>query len=155
MERIKKLSLESKLHWHVRYAPNTGTYYAMASKRIDTEDGKRKGESVYLHVEIMNPEHNKNIYIDHFNHDTLNNTKINLRRTENKKNLRHRKGANSNNSTGHRNVNRSNDPNILWVQFMKNGQRYKWDFLVNQYDEACKFADIKRQELFGEYSGNS
>lgn len=144
-------------YWHLRYAPNTRTYYAQASIRYRKPDGKMGGKSKYLHIEIVNPEHDKSIYVDHEDHDTLNNRKINLRRTINRKNLSHRNGANSNNKTGIRNVNLVTvygGKQEYWVQFCKNGERFKWDFPLSQFDEAVKFADIKRQEIFGEYAGN-
>lgn len=145
------------LHWHVRYAPNTGTYYAKATRRIDGIDGKSKKSSVYLHIEIANPEHNRNIYVDHEDHDTLNNKKYNLRSTINKKNLSHRNGANENNKTGVRNVhlvNRYGGKQLYLVQIMKSGKRYKWEFPLDQFNEACVFAEQMRQELFGEFAGN-
>lgn len=37
---------------------------------------------------------------------------------------------------------------------MRKGERYKWIFPSNQFEEAVKFAEIKRQELFGDYAGN-
>lgn len=145
------------LHWHVRYAPNTGTYYAKATRRIDGIDGESKKSSVYLHIEIANPEHDKDIYVDHEDHDTLNNRKYNLRSTINKKNLSHRNGANSNNKTGVRNVNLVNlygGKQEYWVQFCRDGERFKWEFPIDQFQEACDFADIKRVEIFGEFAGN-
>ena len=38
------------LHWHVRYAPNTKSYYAKSTEYYG-ERNKRKGKSVYLHVD--------------------------------------------------------------------------------------------------------
>lgn len=111
---------------------------------------------MYLHIEIINPEHNKSIYVDHRNHDTLNNTKINLRKTINRKNLSHRNGANNNCKTGVRNVhlvNRYGDKQVYLVQIMKNYQRYCWEFELDQFEEACELAEEKRKELFGEFAG--
>jgi hypothetical protein len=36
---------------------------------------------------------------------------------------------------------------------MKDYKRYKWKFPLDQFDEACKFADEKRKELFGDFAG--
>ena len=153
LERIKALGY----YWHLRYAPNTKTYYAQATIQVTKENGKRGAKSMYLHIEIANPEHNKSIYVDHFDHDTLNNTEQNLRKTENKKNLSHRKGANSNNKTGVRNVNlvnRYGGKQVYMVQICKNGERFKWEFGLHEFNKACKFAELKRQELFGDFAGN-
>lgn len=100
----------------------------------------------------MNAKENE--YVDHINHDTMNNLKENLRVTTNSKNNQHRKGVNSNSSTGVRNVNYIKKNNEYWVQFSKNYERYKWVFPANQFEEACKFAEKKRKELFGEFAGN-
>jgi len=40
------------------------------------------------------------------------------------------------------------------VQLMKNGERYAWEFGLNQFKEACKFAEEKRKEIFGKFAGN-
>ena len=71
--------------------------------------------------------------------------------------MSHRKGANSNNKTGVRNVNLVNKyggKQVYLVQIMKNYRRYVWEFELDQFEEACEFAEKKRKELFGEYAGN-
>lgn len=55
--------------WYARYHKSTKSYYAV---------GKIKQKTVLLHRWIMNIT-DKNIYVDHFHHDTLNNTRDNLR----------------------------------------------------------------------------
>jgi len=153
LEYIKALGY----YWHLRYAPNTGTYYAQATIQVVKENGKRGAKSMYLHIEIVNPEHNKSIYVDHEDHDTLNNREDNLRKTINRKNLSHRSGANENNKTGVRNVclvTRYGGKQLYLVQMMKSGKRYKWEFPVNEFKEACIFAEEMRQEIFGEFAGN-
>lgn len=127
-------------------------YYIQYIDYYYNDKGEYKGRTILLHKFLMDVWDKRKV--DHINHDSLNNTKINLRVISNSKNLQNRKGANQNGSTGVRNVNRSNDPDILWVQFMKDGIRYKWDFPASQFEEACKFAEIKRKEIFGEYAGN-
>jgi hypothetical protein len=92
--------------------------------------------------------------VDHIDHDTMNNKKENLRVTKFIKNVANRKGANSNNKTGVRNVNYIEKLDEYWVQIMKNGVRYRWIFPGDQFKEACEFAEIKRKEIFGEYAGN-
>lgn len=95
-------------------------------------------------------------YIDHKDFNTYNNRKSNLRITDNCQNNQNRNGANRNNkTTGIRNVNYIKKSNEFWVQFRKEGIDYKWVFPINKFKEACKFADLKRKELFGEYAGNA
>lgn len=48
----------------------------------------------------------------------------------------------------------ANFKNVYRVQMMRNGVRYKRDFTVDQFKEACEFAEKKRKEIFGEYAGN-
>jgi len=154
LDRIEAMDL----HWHVRYNPNTGTYYAKATRRVDGLDGKLKKSSVYLNIEIMNPEYNEYVYVDHRNHDTLDNRKINLRVTDNPNNSAHRKSANFNNKTGVRNVHlitKQSGKQEYWVQIMRKGERYKWEFPLDQFDEACRCAEENRLLLFGEFAGES
>ena len=83
--------------------------------------------------------------------------KENLRVVSNSKNLQHRSGANNNSKTGVRNVNlitKYKGKQEYWVQIMKNGERFKWEFGLDKFDEACIFAEEKRKELFGKYAGN-
>lgn len=96
----------------------------------------------------------KDEVVDHINHDTLDNRKCNLRITTNDKNVKNRKGANKNSKTGVRNVHWIESANEYWVQIMRKGISYKWTFSANQFEEACKFAEEKRKELFGEFAGN-
>jgi hypothetical protein len=97
----------------------------------------------------------KGLKVDHINHDTLDNRKRNLRITTNDKNTQNRKGANSNSSTGVRNVNWGYKRSEYWVQFQKNGEKFKWIFPLDKFDEAVKFAEKKRKDIFGEFAGAS
>lgn len=40
------------------------------------------------------------------------------------------------------------------MQFQKDGERYRWEFPTSEFDEACKFAEEKRKEIFGEFAGS-
>jgi hypothetical protein len=128
-------------------------YYGQIAKRFTGENGKRKGTTIMLHRFVMGLEKSK-LQVDHRNHDTLDNRKKNLRVAEQAKNVSNRKGANKNNGTGMRNVNWGWNRECYIVQFMKDYQRYAWEFPLDQFDEACKFADQKRIEIFGEFAGN-
>jgi hypothetical protein len=149
-----QLLKELDLFWHIRYAPDNQSYYAMSGERYIDERGIKKGRSRYLHIEIMKQYSDlKGKHIDHINHNTLDNRKENLRVIEQKKNLSNRKGANSNNKTGVRNVCHVPREHCYRVQITKNYKRYKWDFPEDQFEEACKFAEEKRKEIFGEFAG--
>jgi hypothetical protein len=151
LDKVKALNL----HWHTRYAPNTGTYYVMATKRYTDNNEKRKGKSIYLHIEIMNPEHDKTIYIDHENHDTLDNRKFNLRKSLNHENLKHRNGKNVNNNSGYRNVSWIKGEEVWRVQLQVNGINTKIkDFPKDKLEEAGKYAEEMRFKYYGEFAGN-
>ena len=88
----------------------------------------------------------------------LDNRKDNLRFTNNPNNSANRKSANSNNKTGVRNVhliNRYGGKQVYLVQIMRKGEKFVWEFGLDEFDEACIFAEMKRQEIFGEYAGES
>ena len=148
---------EMNVKWFSFWSKTANTYYAAACQ-YNGSDGKGRsinGKTLYLHRILMDAKRHE--YVDHINHDTLNNRKYNLRLTSNSKNNQHRKGANSNSSTGVRNVNLINKyggEKEYWVQFQKEGERFKWEFPIDNFEEACIFAEQKRKELFGEFAGN-
>lgn len=150
LERVKGLNL----HWHVTFAPNTGTYYVKAMQRYTGEDGKRKGRSMYLHIEIMNPKHYPSIYIDHFDHDTLNNLKSNLRISINEDNVKNRKGKNSNNTTGYRNVSyiKAESKYVVQIQIDGKNTQLRW---FDDVDEAGEYAEKMREKYYGNFAGAS
>jgi len=116
---------------------------------IDTEDLER--------IKAMNFDKDSYYVVDHKNQNKLDNRKENLRFIPQYNNLQNRKGANSNSSTGVRNVNlitRYGGKQEYWVQICKNGERFKWEFGLHEFDKACLFAEEKRKELFGEFAGN-
>lgn len=119
---------------------------------------KPKYDAYYLHRWIMRA--NENDKVDHIvqisSSDSyiLDNRKSNFRFSTGKENSANRNGANRNNNTGVRNVSYIKSDNVYWVQIMKDGIKYKWVFSVDKFEEACAFAEIKRQELFGEFAGN-
>jgi len=140
--------------WHAWYSPHTKTYYPRAIIYKETINGKSIEETIYLNRWIVNAKENETI--DHKNHDSLDNTKGNLRTTIDANNSSNRRGANTNSKTGVRNVhlvNRYEGEQEYWVQIMKNGIHYKWEFGLHEFDKACEFAKEKRKELFGEYAG--
>ena len=151
LDKIKAMDL----HWHLRYDPSTKQYYARATGR--KSEGHKP--NYYLHMVILNHEFDKDDYyvVDHKNQNKLDNRKENLRLIPQYNNLQHRKGANSNNKTGVRNVhliNKYGGEQVYMVQIMRKGERFCWEFSLDQFEEACKCAEEKRKELFGEYAGS-
>jgi hypothetical protein len=95
---------------------------------------------------------NRFIHVNHKDHNTLNNRKYNLEIVPCSINSQLRDKPNTNGQTGVRNVHlvtRYGGKQEYWVQIMRNGEKFKWEFDLNQFDEACEFARQKRIELFG------
>jgi hypothetical protein len=148
LEKVLKIP-----YWNIIYRKNIDNFYVAHSQYIGVKDGKVIHETILLHNYIMDAP--TGFDVDHIEHKmTLDNRKSNLRIAEPSENSSNRKGANKNSGTGIRNVNYGANREEYWVQFSKLGVRYKWVFPLSQFKEACNFADIKRKEIFGEFSGN-
>jgi hypothetical protein len=116
---------EIPVKWHAYWHPDTKSFYCRATLN-------RK--SLRLHRVIMNCPKDKQV--DHINHDTLNNTKGNLRVVTNAENLQNRSGATRNSKSGIRGV--------YWDK-----QRGKWRasiFLKGKTIYLGVFDDIKLAE---------
>lgn len=95
---------------------------------------------------------NKNEYVDHKNHNTIDNRKNNLRVTRNDKNTKNRKSKNSNNTSGYRNVSWVNNKWIVQLQIKgKNKVLGKFDDI----NKAGKFAEKMRKKYYGDFAGNN
>lgn len=154
LDRVKNFPFT----WHATYDKTIDGYYAKACYYKDDENGNRirNSKPILLHMFLMNPEGNKWIQVDHINHDTLDNTDINLRVTEASKNARNRDGANSNNKSGYRNVSyvKSDRLHPYWVQLMVNGKNTILE-KFSDVDEAGAYAKEMRQKYYGKYQGNA
>lgn len=148
LEKVKSIGTP----WHSHWARKTKSYYCRCCKYISELKYSKTIQMSRFIVDAQDDE-----VVDHIDHDTMNNKKENLRVTKFIKNVANRKGANSNNKTGVRNVNlvtRYGGKQLYFVQIMRKGEKFKWEFELNEFEEACAFAELKRQEIFGEYAGN-
>lgn len=146
--------------WHVHYDEKTGENYATATnceKQYPQPSSKRL-YTISLHKFIMGIEGitNQEFAVDHENHNTLDNRKENLRVIKKHENDRHRKGKNSNNKTGYRNVAyiKSDKNNPYYVQLMVNGKNTCLG-KFSDVDEAGKFAEEMREKYYGKFKGDS
>lgn len=143
-----------KHNWSAGWRKDKDRYYIQFIDYYYDENGVYKGKTILLHKYIMEA-YGKYKQVDHEDHDSLNNLKENLRVVVAGNNSANRSGANKNSSTGVRNVHYIKSKDKYMVQIMKDGISYKWDFELNEFEEACKFAEKKRKELFGKYAGTS
>jgi hypothetical protein len=84
--------------WCVIWNAKTRSFYVTGN--LPKTNGKRG--TVRLHRYILDDP--KGLVIDHINHDTLDNTRDNLRAVTNSENIQNRHGANRNNTSGVRGV---------------------------------------------------
>ncbi len=141
-----------KHNWCAGWRKDKDRYYIQVCDYYYDNNGKYKSRTLLLHKYIMEA-YGMYKQVDHKDHNSLDNRKINLRVVEAGNNSSNRKGANKNSKTGVRNVHYIEKFDEYWVQIMKNGERFKWVFLGNQFEEACDFAEKKRKEIFGKYAG--
>ena len=134
--------------WFAKYDKPIDDYYACASEYIPELKHSRP---IHLHQFIMNTRDN---HVDHINHDPRDNRKENLRVILPNENLRNRERRNKNNRSGYRNV--SWNGNGWSVQLQVDGKtKCIKRFKKNELEEAGKYAEQMRQELYGEFAGNN
>lgn|GEM_PF-959969 len=147
LERIKTLGLR----WCAKYDRGTRSYYA-CSTRWEMVDGEPKLVSYGLQTIIANTI--KGYYVDHEDHDTLNNRKYNLRIVTMPNNATNRKSKNSNNKSGYRNVCWVKSKEQWVVQLSINGKNTRLGWF-DDVDEAGEYAEKMRQKYYGKYAGKS
>jgi hypothetical protein len=101
--------------WSAQWNPLTKSFYVYGY--LPKKDGKRI--RLLLHrVLLDNP---KNLVVDHIDHDTLNNTKPNLRVATSSENAQNRNGLCSNNKSG-----------VRGVSYSKTAKKWKSTICVNK-----------------------
>jgi hypothetical protein len=139
LEKVESLGL----CWHLKFAENNQQYYCRATQYMGMVDGKPKYKMIYLHRVIAGDEKGK--YIDHINHDSLDNRKSNLASVDNKTNVTNRKTHNRNSKTGVRNVSYSHNKYIVQIQIDgKNTRMGSFDNL----EDAAKLAEECRKKYY-------
>ncbi|ACT00258.1 HNH endonuclease [Paenibacillus sp. JDR-2] len=90
--------LELPVSWHPWKNRRNGQLYAHGHfyKRAG------RGHTPSLHRQLLNNP--ARMFVDHINHDTLDNRRVNLRVVTNAQNLQNRKGVPSHNTSGYRGV---------------------------------------------------
>lgn len=154
MEDLDK-AIEFKRSWCARFFNYCDIPYAICNYYYKDENDITQHTTIPMQRFVLDVTDPK-IHVDHRDNNPLNNRKYNLRQTDTSSNAQNRKGANKNGATGVRNVNlvRKYDREIYRVQMMRKGEKFRWDFELYEFEEACKFAELKRREIFGEFAGN-
>ena len=100
---------------------------------------------------------NRTDRIDHINRKIRDCRKENLRLITVKQNATNRTKRNRNNKSGYRNVSWSKKENMWIVQLSVDGKNKCFGkFPLEQLEEAGKFAELKRKEIYGEeYAGGN
>ena len=148
-KNLKRL-IDLDYRWHLIWEKNIRAYYAV-THIYEMLNGKRRGKDIYLAKFLMNCPNE--FEVDHINHDTLYNVESNLKIVTYSENERNRKGRNSNNKTGYRNVCQSGG--YLYVQWQVDGKGKSKIFHLNQLEEAGRFAEEMRKKHYGEFSGGN
>ena len=136
--------------WHPDWKPDIENYYAQATIYQGMIDGTPKYKTLYLHRFITQAE--KGQVVDHKNTiKTLDNRDTNLRVSNDANNTKNRKGKNSNNTSGYRNVTLING---WWrVQLQIEGKNHLFPEKFDDVDKAGEFAEKMRQKHYGKYKG--
>lgn len=140
LERVKEVNLS----WHLEWDKKVGKYYCKASEYLGIIDGKPKYKTIRLHKFIVNF---KGQHVDHLNHDTLDNRKTNLKDKSAQENLFNRSGANSNSTTGYRNVSYISKEDKYIVQLQINGKNKRFG-KFDDVHEAGMFAEQMRNKYY-------
>lgn len=137
-----------KYKWCPLYNKWLDDYYIRATRYDGTVDGKPIYTTVLLHQFIMDVE--GSIHVDHINNNPRDNRKLNLRIISKSDNAINRKGLNTNNVSGERNVSWSESTKRWLVQLQVNGKNKCFGrFKENELDKAIKLAIEKRKEIYG------
>jgi hypothetical protein len=144
IDDLNKL-IELDWSWHLAWSNTTKSYYVKTTFRF-RENGKTKGKTIYLHRHLM--PCSEEFYIDHKNHNTLDNRKNNLRITTNIENHENRiNKPNRNSSTGCRNITYSSSEGVYYFQIWDGAHNIRVKSFSNK-EEAIKYANENRYKYY-------
>jgi hypothetical protein len=141
LKKMKTLNVK----WFVTWNENSKGFYGYANMRLGVVNRKTKYKNIYMHRFLTDAE--KGEFVDHINHNTLDNRRDNLRITTNQNNLINRHGANRNSTTGVRNVSWHSREQKYAVQFQVDGKN-KYIGKFDKLEDAAKCAEEFRNKLY-------
>ncbi|MDE3837915.1 hypothetical protein C0966_00640 [Bacillus methanolicus] len=124
--------------WCLSFDRKVGSFYVYGM----TPRPNRK--AITLHRWIMGDP--KGFVVDHINHDTLNNTRENLRVLSHAENMQNRKGIQKNNKTGVRGVG-WDKKNQKWYAKVTINRKVIWLGYYENKEDAIKVVEEKRKEI--------
>lgn len=148
LERV----LNFKYSWCAAFLIEPKDYYAHSTVYKGLVNGVPKNTTIGLQCFILGLEGKDGFYVDHINHNSLDNRKENLRVTTMTNNTRHRGSINSNNTSGYRNISLINKK--YTVQLQVDGKNKILGRFEN-IDDAIVCAEEMRNKYYGEFSGVS
>lgn len=126
--------------WFARWSPNSMSYYVAGNSR----KGNGAASTVTLQKYLLEPA--KGIFIDHKDHDTLNNKRSNLRFVTNAENMQNRKGPTKGNISGYRGVSWDKSTG-KWMAYIRLNKKLTHLGRYTDRHEAGRVALNKRMEL--------
>lgn len=146
-----------KNKWNVRFDPTINGYYAKRTKYVGTFDGKKKYKTILMHREIVANILKENdelklldnflkyppyYPVDHINHDTLDNTRVNLRIVTNRQNTQNKKSKCTSKYPG---VCWSDMAN-KWVAYIRlGGKKIYLGSFINEREAAIAYEKANRK----------
>ena len=107
-----------------------------------------KKKKYYLHRFLMNPEKGK--FVDHINHNTLDNTRANLRICTHSQSIKKAKPV-KNSSSKYKGVRWVGSRNKYRAEICFENKRFDLGYFVKEVDAAIAYNN-KAKELFGEFA---
>jgi hypothetical protein len=135
----------NQFKWYAKYNKSTNSYYAYRHNK----DGFKKYSKIKMHREIMKVTDPK-IFVDHKNHDTLNNCRYNLRKCSRSQNQGNR-GACKNNTSGYKGVSWHKTANKWVVYIYYDGKQHNLGLYIDKH-EAARVYNNKAKEVWGKFA---
>ena len=125
--------------WIAKWNPTAQTFYA---RRNPFRSKGRASKGAYMHRIIMGIT-DRRVWVDHDDHNGLNNKRSNLIRSNVKLNGFNRRGAEQGSMSGRRNVYWNQRERQYMVWFVYNGKRYYFGYFID-IDEADRVVQRER-----------
>ncbi len=134
----------SKYKWCARKQATQIGFVAMRGFQLKN----KRIQCVLMHRDIMKPP--SDMTVDHINHNTLDNRRVNLRVCTNRENCIN-KGITKSNTSGFKGVS-YNKKNKKWVAYVKNNQKIiHLGYFIDKV-EAAKIYNREASKIFGEFA---